>query len=178
MAELTTLARPYAKAAFEFAQEKGILAEWSAMLTFVAGLVADAKVKAVLTDPKRGSAEITATFLSAADASLDEGSKNFLRTLGSNRRLVLLPEIAQLFEVQRAELEKTIEVDVASAIAVPDAVTEKLKLALEKRLGRQVKLSNQIDTGLIGGAVIRAGDLVIDGSVKGKLARLASSLQS
>jgi F-type H+-transporting ATPase subunit delta len=105
-----------------------------------------------------------------------KGGTNFLLALAENRRLALLPEIAAQFETLRAEVENVVDVEVIAAQEIAPAQHKKLAAALKRRLGREVRMHTRIDETLIGGAIVRAGDLVIDGSLKGRLARLGSAL--
>jgi F-type H+-transporting ATPase subunit delta len=176
MAERITIARPYARAAFETAQANKQSAAWSRALTTAAAGVADPAVQALLGSPKLPKAALVQIFIELAGSELGENGSNFLRLLAENRRLGLLPEIAQAFEALRAEAERTVEASVVSASPLDDKAREVLARALKKRLDREVTLKCEIDPRLIGGAVIRAGDLVIDGSVRSKLERLGLAL--
>ncbi len=181
MAERATIARPYAKAAFEYARAANAFASWSQGLKTAAEIVADPRVAALTKDP-RWQGEDMVKFIGAvaggavAGSKLDAGMQNFLRVLAENRRLLVLPEIAANYEVLRSAVENTVEVEVTSAVKLNDAQIEKLKAALGTRLKRQVRMQNSVDASLLGGAVVRAGDLVIDGSLKGRLQRLATDL--
>jgi F-type H+-transporting ATPase subunit delta len=178
VAERATIARPYAKAAFEYARQAGALAEWSPALQRCAEIVADPRVEALIKDPELAPAQIADFIIGVAGAHLDAGMQNFVRTLAENRRLLLLPEIAAHYEALRAEAENTVDVEVVSAVELDAAQTQKLTRALNDRLRRRVRMRNSVDASLLGGAVIRAGDLVIDGSLKGRLERLRTELTS
>ena len=178
MAELTTLARPYAKAAFEHAQAHQQLASWSAMLGLAAAVSQDDTMQRVLKAPRLTSAEKATTFNEVCGDKFDAQARNFLSIVSENNRMELLPEIADMFELYKAEQEKSVDVDVTSAFALNDEQQDKLAKVLSARLGREVRLHAAEDASLIGGVVIRAGDLVIDGSVRGKLAKLAEALKS
>ena len=178
MAELTTLARPYAKAAFEYAQGKQQLAAWSAMLGLAAAVSADDTMQQVLKAPRLTSADKAATFNEVCGDKFDANAQNFISILAENDRIGLLNEIAALFEVYKAEQEKSVDVEVTSAFALSAEQQDKLAKVLSARLSREVRLHAAEDAALIGGVVIRAGDLVIDGSVRGKLAKLAEALKS
>ena len=170
MAELTTLARPYAKAAFEYAQAHQQLANWSAMLGLAAAVSQDDTMQRVLKAPRLTSTEKATTFVEVCGDKFDAQARNFLSIVSENNRMELLPEIADMFELYKAEQEKSVDVDVTSAFALNDEQQDKLAKVLSARLGREVRLHAAEDASLIGGVVIRAGDLVIDGSVRGKLA--------
>ena len=178
MAELTTLARPYAKAAFEYAQAHQQLANWSAMLGLAAAVSQDDTMQRVLKAPRLTSTEKATTFIEVCGDKFDAQVRNFLNIISENNRMELLPEIADMFELYKAEQEQSVDVDVTSAFALSDEQQDKLAKVLSARLGREVRLHAAEDASLIGGVVIRAGDLVIDGSVRGKLAKLAEALKS
>ncbi|KXU34256.1 ATP synthase F0F1 subunit delta [Ventosimonas gracilis] len=178
MAELSTLARPYAKAAFVHAKAAAQLSAWSAMLQLAAQLASDAKVKALLSSPERSSGLKAAQFNQVAAEAFDQAQQNFIGVLAENRRLLLLPQIYEQFEQYRAEQEKSLDVQVISAFALDDAQQEQLKSALSKRLAREIRLELVLDKSLIGGVLIKAGDTVIDGSIRGKLEKLAEALKS
>ena len=176
MAERATIARPYAKAAFEYARGANDFAAWSQALARLAEIVADPRVAALTKSPQWSAEDVANFVIDIAGASLNAGLQNFVRVLAENRRLLLLPEIAAHFELLRAQFENTVDVEVVSAVPLDAAQTEKLKHALDKRLKAQVRMKNSVDSSLLGGAVIRAGDLVIDGSLKGRLERLRTEL--
>ena len=176
MAQLTTLARPYARAAFETAIADGNLKSWSAMLALLSALTRDSRVAGFLSDPSRNTGEQAQTLIDLAGSELDAKGQNFVLVLAANKRLQLLPEIATLFETLKADYEKTVDVEVISAFAVDQSAESNLVAALKKRLQREVKLNVTVDRSLIGGMIVRAGDLVIDGSVRGRLNKLAESI--
>ncbi|RLA05061.1 MAG: F0F1 ATP synthase subunit delta, partial [Gammaproteobacteria bacterium] len=170
MSELTTLARPYAKAAFEFALEQDNLAGWSDMLSFLSLVLEDKGVSALLDSPSMTKDKATEVVLSVAKENLNDYGINYVRLLASNGRLELLPEILHLFETNKAEYEKTIDVEMTSAIELSDQQLTELNQRLVSKLGRKVNINCQIDPTVMGGYIIRAGDLVIDASIRGKLA--------
>jgi F-type H+-transporting ATPase subunit delta len=176
MADKSTIARPYAKAAFEEARDRGRLGPWSAALRTAAAVAADSRVQALIGNPRVTPEELAALVIEIAGADLDEEGRNFVRTLADNRRLAILPEISALFEELKSEAEGVIDVTVTSAVPLDDSQRAKLTAALERRLRRSVRLQCATDPALIGGAVLRAGDLVIDGSLRGKLERIAYQL--
>ena len=178
MAERATIARPYAKAAFEYAQAAGAFAAWSTGLGSVAAVVADSRVAACTKDPRWTPADLAALVSDVAGAALDNGMRNFVGVLAENRRLLLLPEILVQYEALRAGVENTIDVHVVSAVPLDAAQAAKLAAALTQRFRRQVRMQNSVDPTLLGGAVVRAGDMVIDGSLKARLDRLATELTS
>ena len=178
MAERATIARPYAKAAFEYARDANDFAGWSLALARAAEIVADPRVAALTRSPQWSAADVVGLITDVAGASLNAGMQNFVRVLAENHRLLLLPEIAAHYEEFRSAVENTVDVDVVSAVKLDAAQSDKLSAALAKRLKRNVRMKNSVDATLLGGAVLRAGDLVIDGSLKGRLERLATELTS
>lgn len=176
MAEVTTIARPYAVAVFALGQEKGDLQAWSDLLQVAAQCADNAEVEAILTNPAV-SDEQAVDLLGDVVGDLSADARNFLLLLAENNRLLLLPEIAALFEELRAEAEQMLTAEVVTARALTDAQKTKIAAALKKRLGKEVTLTEQVDESLLGGAIIRAGDLVIDGSALGKLNRLANAIR-
>ena len=173
MTQALTLARPYARAAFSIARDAGSFAPWSQALGFAARIAADPQVAALLGNPKLTDADAVA--LLSPDGA-DGHFGRFLEMLADNRRLALLPEIAGLYEDLRADAERVVKATVTSAAALPAAELDSIKAALKKRFGRDVEIETAVDENLIGGAVIDAGDVVIDGSLRGKLDRLQSAL--
>ena len=178
MAERMTIARPYARAAFEYARDAKAFAPWSQGLKTAAEIVADPRVAALTTSPLVTATDVVGLIIGVAGDKLDAGMQNFVRLLAENRRLLYLPEITEHYETLRSSVENTIDVEVISAVPLDAAQQEKLRQALNIRLKRQVRMQNSVDSALLGGAVIRAGDLVIDGSLQGRLQRLGTELGS
>jgi F-type H+-transporting ATPase subunit delta len=176
MADKSTIARPYAKAAFEEARERGRLGPWSEALRTAAAVISDPRVQALLGNPRITAGELANLVSEIAGAQLDEEGRNFVRTLADNHRLAVLPEISALFDELKSEAEGVIDVTVTSAAPLDEAQRGKLTAALERRLKRSVRLQCETDPALIGGAVLRAGDMVIDGSLRAKLERIAYEL--
>ena len=176
MAETMTLARPYAKAAFEHAQAEQALPNWSELLQRLAQLVQDAAMHRLLGSPGVSVDDKAQALLDLSGDDVDDAARNYVTLLAKNGRLRLVPEIAAIYEELRAEAEKTIEAEVISARELSDEQQQRLAQALQKRLGREVSLKVRLDETLVGGAVIRAGDLVIDGSAAGRLSQLAKAL--
>lgn len=174
--ERTTLARPYAEAAFRLAQERKALAGWSEMLKLASTVAADPQMSRLIDNPRVPRERFVEFFLDVCGKKLDKDGANFIRLLTENHRLRLLPEISALFEARRAEAELRVEAEVVSATAVSAEQLKTIAAALKQRLGRDVTLATHLDPSLVGGIVIRAGDLVIDGSVRGKLQALATHL--
>ena len=175
MSEPLTLARPYARAAFETARAHNALAAWSGNLRFAAQVMADPRVSAVAGDPRLSHAELVGLLLPTGE-SAEAPFAAFLSLLVENRRVNLLADIAALFEELKRESELTIHVTLRSASEIPAPQAEAIKAALKKRFAREIELEQRIDPAVIGGAVIDAGDVVIDGSVRGRLDRLQSAL--
>ncbi|HYX73134.1 MAG TPA: F0F1 ATP synthase subunit delta [Steroidobacteraceae bacterium] len=176
MADRLTIARPYARAAFEEARKNGGLAPWSEALQAAAIVVQDPRVANLLDNPRVTAEQLAELVDGIAAAPLGEHGANFVRTLAVNHRLGYLPEIAELFDDLKDDAEGVEDVTVTSAAALDEAQRRKLGAALERRLRRKVRLHCEIDPGLIGGAVLRAGDLVIDGSLRTRLERIAYEL--
>ncbi len=177
MAEKITLARPYAEAVFRLAVEKGSLDKWSEMLQLAAMVAADARIMAQDSNPRVSREHMAALMLDICGKRLDAGGKNLIRLLVDNHRLEILPEIFTQFEKLKADAENSVEALVTSAFELDSAQMRKMKEALEKKLGRKVELRTAIDDSLVGGVVVRAGDVVIDGTITGRLDELSSYLQ-
>lgn len=178
MAELSTLARPYAKAAFEYAANAGDLQGWSASLAVAAAVAQQDTVVKLLGSPSYTAAQQAEKVTRICGDALKPKTLSFVQVLAENRRLALLPQIYQQFEVLKANREKTIEVSVTAAQPISSEQQEKLASALSAKLERTVTMQVAVDSSLIGGAVVRAGDTVIDGSIRGRLAKLAEALNS
>jgi F-type H+-transporting ATPase subunit delta len=178
MAELTTIARPYAKAIFQHALEKKSLTQWSKLLAQLALVASDGAIKALLLKPQLTAEQKINVFASVCDCVFDDTAKNFLLQLASNRRLEVLPAVYILFQEFLAEQEKTVDVNVKSAYPLSDEEVKKLTASLRARLGKEVKMESEVDESLIGGIIVHAGDMVIDSSVRGKLAKLTNVLNT
>jgi F-type H+-transporting ATPase subunit delta len=176
MADRLTIARPYARAAFEEAQLHRELGPWSESLRAAAQVVRDPRVQALLGNPHVTPERLTQFVAGIAAPQLGQHGMNFVHTLADNRRLPYLPEISQLFDTFKDEAEGVADVTVTSAAALDAAHQQRIASALEQRLQRKVRLHCELDPQLLGGAVLRAGDLVIDGSLRTRLERLAYEL--
>lgn len=176
MAEKTTIARPYAQAVFELAQQDKQLPRWSEVLQLAAVVVSDARVASLIGNPRVSNTQLAELIIGVGGDKFDKDAQNFVRLLVENDRLEVLPEIAVLYEHYRAEAERTVEAHVTSAFPVDEAQKQQVAAMLKKRLGREVTVSADVDPDLVGGAIIRAGDLVIDGTVLGQLAKLEVAL--
>lgn len=176
MADRLTIARPYAKAAFKQAQGEGQLGSWSEVLNVAATAVADPRVKALIGSPRVTAQQLADFIAELAKVQPGVGSRRLLDALAENHRLSFLPEIAQQFDALKDEAEGVVDVHVTSAAALGVEEQQKLTVALERRFGRKVRVHAQVDPELIAGAIVRAGDLTIDGSYKSRLERLAFEL--
>ena len=176
MAELSTLARPYAKAAFEYARENNALASWLEQLATVAAVTMDSAMEAVLSNPALTAEQQVQTLDDVCGEVMGTEVRNFVSNLASNRRLTLLPEIYSLFAQHKANQERSVDVEVVSAFDLAEETRDKLANVLGEKLEREVKVTASTDRELLGGVLIRAGDLVIDGSVRGRLKKLAEAM--
>lgn len=177
MSELTTVARPYARAAFEFAAEHKALDKWSQMLTFAACVAQNDSVNELLHGDKTPEA-LAQIFIQICDSDLDEHGQNFIKVLAENGRLTTLPDVVEQFAELVTAHQNEADVEVTSAVELSESQRAEISAAMEKRLNRQVRLTCEVDASLVAGVIIRAGDLVIDDSVRGKLNRMADTLQS
>jgi F-type H+-transporting ATPase subunit delta len=178
MAELSTLARPYAKAVFQAAVDAGEVQAWSDMLSFAGQVSVNEEMDAVLSHPGLTGAQQAQTFIDVCGDKLNATGQNLVSVLAENKRIPLLPQILEQFEHLKAELEKSVDVQIISAFEVSDETKQKLTQALKAKLAKEVTVTTTVDSTLVGGAIIRAGDLVVDGTVKGKLAKLAEAMNS
>ena len=179
MAEHATVARPYARAVFESAQAAHALADWSSFLDVAAAAMADPRVAALVGNPHIEASDLGA-FLFELTGRTDRGGGEYalLQLLADNGRLGLLPQIAAQYAALRAQAEGQVDVEVISAQPLSGAQQQQLTAALAQRLARQVRLRVQVDPQLIGGAVVRYGDFVVDGSLRGRIDRMAAALGS
>lgn len=175
MSEALTLARPYARAAFEIARDAQALDAWSQALAFASAVAANASVIAMRNDPRVEPKVLVDMHLADAVAA-DGPVAHLFAQMAENDRLALLPEVAELFDAFKREAEAVLKVTVTSAQALDAAEVDKLKAALGKRYQRAIELDARVDERLIGGAIIDAGGQVVDGSVRGRLSQLASTL--
>lgn len=176
MSEAITTARPYAQAAFDEAQKLSDLKGWSEMLTSLAETMGNPEIRAVVTSPRVAKAQLESLMDGLLGDQAKPQQRNFVRILVDNQRLLILPEIASIFEVLRAEAEKTVNVVVDSAFELTAAQQDKIVSSLKKRMGREIKLVCKVNKELLGGVVIRAGDKVIDGSARTRLGEMANAL--
>lgn len=181
MAEDATIARPYANALFDVANVAGrdrnaSLDRWTQMLNFAAAAVVADGVQELLARPNATAEAKAQMLIDLCGDALDTHGKNLLQLLAQNKRLTLLPEITEQFEALRAQAQMTLDVEVVSAFELGEGAQQRLADALNKRFGREIKMTSRTDTALVGGVVIRAGDTVIDGSVRGRLDKLREAL--
>ncbi len=176
MSSLTTLARPYAKAAFELARSDDNLAAWDDMLSAAAVVTADETMANWLHSPHSVPEKAVEVIVEAIGGDVDPRFKGYLGVLADNDRLPLYGEISRLFRQLRAEAEKRLQVRVVSAVSLQDSEAERMRVALAKRFDRDITLDNEVNPDVLGGAIIYAGDQVIDGSLLGRLRRLEASL--
>ena len=177
MAEPSTVARPYAEAAFKLADEAGALARWSEMLAALAAVAQDERVRRAIGDPKLSDAQVAGLFISVLAGKLNGEAENFARVLAVNGRLALLPEIRAQFEALKDEREGVVEAEVQSAFELSDAQLRDLVQRLEKKTGRKIRARVQIDKDLIAGVRVILGDKVIDGSARAQLGALETALK-
>ncbi|CAM3945387.1 MULTISPECIES: F0F1 ATP synthase subunit delta [Rahnella] len=177
MSEFVTVARPYAKAAFDFAVEHQSLDRWQSMLAFTAEVTRNEQIEELLSGASAPET-LSNTFIAVCGEQLDDAGQNLIKVMAENGRLRVLPEVLEQFIELRASLEAVAEVEVTSANPLSEEQQAKIAAAMEKRLSRKVKLNCKIDKSVLAGVVIRAGDMVIDGSVRSRLERLADVLQS
>ena len=176
MAELFSIARPYAQAVFELARSSGDYTGWSQSLSAMAQVSRDPEMKRLIQNPRVSRQEIAQVIADVCGSGVGEEGRNLLRLLAQNRRLHVLPAIADQYENLRAEAERTVQAELESALPVSDSEQQRIADALTARLGRKVELVCRTNETLVGGAVIRAGDLVIDGSVRARLEKLAVAI--
>jgi F-type H+-transporting ATPase subunit delta len=176
MLEKTTIARPYAQAVFELAQESNSSAEWSEALNLLQRIVSDPQMRLLISNPKVGDEQLQDLVIEIGGDSFSQLAKNFIKVLVAACRLQYAPQIAELFEAKRADAEGIIDVQVSSAYELDQAQQESIAKGISARLGKKVNISTTIDESLIGGAVIRAGDSVIDASLRGRLRELSNQL--
>jgi F-type H+-transporting ATPase subunit delta len=175
-ADKATIARPYARAAFAEAEAHGRLDAWARSIEIASEVVSDPRVAQLIHDPELIPAQLAQLVIDVAGSELGEHGRNFVLTLATNQRLAYLPEIHTLFKELKDTAEGVADVTVTSAAALDSAQQQTLTQALAKRLRRRVRLHCETDPSLIGGAVVRAGDLIIDGSLRAQLERMAYEL--
>lgn len=178
MADYTTLARPYAKAAFEYAAEKNAIASWGLCLKRASFIVKDERINKLLLNPLLERRDKLDLLVSICDGKLDSEQRNLFALLADFNRLLVVPKIADLFELLVKDHEQMVDVEVTSAFGLDELEKDKLQKALQIRLNKQVSMTLKEDANLIGGAIIRAGDFVIDGSILGKLTKMRKLLLS
>ncbi|MCO4838179.1 MAG: F0F1 ATP synthase subunit delta [Oceanospirillaceae bacterium] len=180
MAETITVARPYTKAAFETALAQGDLGSWSEFLNMAAAVVADPSLAQVLDNPALTATKKAQLVTDVVNGNhpVSQQAQNFLNLLAENKRLSLLPEVSNLYETLKANQEQSIDVSIVSAFDLGNEQQDKLTQALSAMLSREINITSTTDASLLGGVIVSAGDLVIDGSVKGKLSKLAEAMNA
>jgi len=176
MSELATLARPYAAAVFKRSKETGATEQWSKSLAFMSAVLKDKEISVVVDNPKVSKERLSALMLDICQGQVEAEGANFLKLLVQNNRLTLVPTISELFEIYKAESEGYVDVEVATAYAFSKEEKQRFTSTLEKTLSKKVHMNVTVDKSLIGGVIVRAGDKVIDGSIKGQLQQLAKRL--
>ena len=176
MSELVTVARPYARAAFEVAQERRELEVWSGFLTALAAMISSPEISEVIRNPRISSARIAEFVIGLFEGSLAVPCANLIRQLSGARRLALAPSIRDLFEALRADAERRVTVEIISAQALDAGQEDRLAAILQRRIGKRVNIKSSVDRSLLGGAVLRVGDRVMDGTLKSRLAKLCAKL--
>ncbi len=176
MAEKSTIARPYAQAIFDLAKDQNRLSDWSDMLALIAAVVSDSQIVDLIGNPRVSKDRVVTLMIEICGDNIDSTAQQMIRVLANNDRLAVLPEIYLQYELLRAEAEKLVQAEVTAAYPVSEEQKSNIIAALKKRLGREVTLSCHVDESMLGGAIIRAGDMVIDGSVTGHLDRLTHTL--
>ncbi|MDQ3563158.1 MAG: F0F1 ATP synthase subunit delta [Pseudomonadota bacterium] len=174
MQETATLARPYAQAVFERARERGQWDEWSGALVFLRLLMQDPMMHKIALDPRIERSKLERLIFDLAEDRFTPEVRNLIRVLLDGGRLQALPEIARLFEELRAEAQGSVDVEVISAFALSAEQEQVIAAAMKRRVGKDLKVTTRIDRGLIGGAIVRIGDLVIDASLRRRLQQLST----
>lgn len=177
MSDLTTIARPYAKAAFDFAVDKGQLDQWGQMLSFAAEVANNEQMRDLLTGSVSAD-KLAEIFVAVCGEQVDAHGQNLLKVMAENGRLTALPDVCEQFIALKKDYEKEVDVEVISASELSDEQLANISNKLEQRFERKVKLNCSVEEALLGGVIIRAGDLVIDDSARGRLNRLSDALQS
>jgi len=178
MAELATIARPYAEAAFQLARDEQALSAWSAMLRFAATIIADPRVASALDNPRLDAEAKESLLLSIGGDRFTGQARNFIRVLVEGERVMLLPQISAMFDTLKNEAEAVAKATIESAFELSDAQVAELRSALERRFGKKIEATVTVNPELIGGARVTVGDSVLDGSVQAKLAAMRSQLRA
>ena len=177
MAEIATLARPYAEAVFDLAVEANNFDEWSTNLNFLATIIEDSTMATVIANPKVKKETLTQILFDICDEQLNEQGQNLVKMLIDYHRLPAIPEIARQFEQLKAQQQGYLKVNIASAYPVESSQQQEIKGILQKRFGKNVDIQMGVDKSLLGGWLIRAGDEVIDVSIRGRFEQLATELR-
>ena len=177
MAELATLARPYAKAIFELAKSQGRMDQWAGLLALLDAVAGQESVRQMLESPELPDTGKAQTLIRICGDDIDERGRALIGLMSTNKRLDLIGEVREQFDALKALEEQVLDVEVVSAYELTSEQAAMLREALQRKFQREINMTSRVDTGLVGGALIRAGDTVIDGTVRGRLARLAETLQ-
>lgn len=176
MSDISTLARPYARAVFETARAKASQPTWSEALALMSIVASDPTMKEVLDNPKMTKAQKGEVFAGVCEGKIDDAAKNLIALLAENSRLSICPSIAEQYELLRSADEGVVEAEVISAMPLDSDQESVLKESLKKKLGSDVTLTTKVDESLIGGVIVKAGDMVIDGSIRSQIASLTNAL--
>lgn len=176
MADLSTIARPYAKAVFELANSENRLNNWSDMLNTLANIAADADMNRFIASPRVTAAQVAEVMTGVAGSALTDAGSNLVKLLAENDRIAALPDIAARYELLKIDAENSVDVEVTSVEPMSDEHKKALGESLRRKLGRDVRMTYSTDPTLLGGALIKAGDLIIDGTVRGRLEKMAGVL--
>ena len=176
MAELVTIARPYAEAIFALAKERDELSKWSDMLTLLVTVFDDPRIQAAIANPKVTKADIERLILAVCGEQIDANARNFIQLLVENGRLSAVAEIRRLFDLLKSEDEGIVEAQISSAFPLDGQELEKIVSLLSKRYQKNISPTVDVDSDLIGGITIQVGDKVWDASVRGRLQEMAAAL--
>lgn len=177
MAELATIARPYAEAIFDLAKETGHFDDWSVVLNFFKLIVEDPLMASIIANPQIDKQTLTQMWLAIGEGELSETGNNLLKTLVDNRRLLAIPQIATQYETLKAQYQNYLEVEIITPYPMTELQQQTIETVLQQRLGKAAHIQITLDESLLGGWLVRAGDQVIDVSVKGRLQKLAAELR-
>jgi len=176
VADLSTIARPYAKAVFELANSENQLNNWSDMLNTLANIAADSDMNRFIASPRVTAAQLAEVMTDVAGSALTDAGSNLVKLLAENDRIAALPDIAARYELLKIDAENSVDVEVTSVEPMSDEHKKALGESLRRKLGRDVRMTYSTDPALLGGALIKAGDLIIDGTIRGRLEKMAGAL--
>lgn len=176
MADYTTLARPYANAVYQLAVASSSIDSWTEALAMMSAVASDEAMSKVLVNPSLGKEQKGEIFSSVLDGKLSEQQNNLVKLMAENGRLSIMPDVAEQFEAYRAQIEGKVEAEVTSAFPLSSEQESAITSTLKNKLGCDVSITTSTDESLLGGVVIKAGDTIIDASIKSQLSKLASTL--